>query len=298
MQSDLISARVPGPLGEAMELRAAHYKASGDPKATFFCLPGGGMTRRYFDLGGPYSFVERMTSLGYALICADHVGIGENSLGEDAAFTPRDAARVMVEAIPSLQSAAGVSDVPLLGLGHSMGGFMTALIQGGHSPYAAIALLGAHAGGLDWGLDENEKSYANRPDALEPVLVDLARKKFGKFFFDQPGPSENSKIFGGENAGANDELRKATAPVYAAGGLMSMIEGSILTEAQAVRCPIFFAFGDNDIGRTPYLAPKEFTSSPDIRLIILPSTGHNSFAFASIDGLCEKLDKWAREVTS
>ena len=74
------------------------------------------MTRRYFDLHKDYSFAARMTARGHTLICADHIGVGENQLEDEAAaFTPRQAVRVMADALPQFRRAADIGDEFLVG---------------------------------------------------------------------------------------------------------------------------------------------------------------------------------------
>ncbi len=51
------------------------------------CLPGGGMNRRYFDIGGDdpggFSFARHMAAKGYVVACVDHLGIGESTRPTD-----------------------------------------------------------------------------------------------------------------------------------------------------------------------------------------------------------------------
>ena len=73
---------------------------------------------------------------------------------------------------------------------------------------------------------------------------------------------------------------------------MSMMRGSFRAEVEAIDVPLFFAFGDHDIGIPPKDAPKDYINAPSTELIILENTGHNHFAFSSIVTLCERLDGW------
>ncbi|MEM9013709.1 MAG: alpha/beta hydrolase [Pseudomonadota bacterium] len=285
-----------------LKVAATHYvsaKSTGPDDPVFFCLPGGGLSRRYFDLGESdgvnFSFAARMTALGADIICADHIGIGDNATPDDfPQFTPRQAAQYLSGAAAAFREKIGSR--PFIGLGHSMGGFMTMIIQGAQKPFDATAFFGAHAQGLDWGLTAEEKTFIGRPDELEAVLLDLTQAKFGAMFVSQPGPSENSSIFGGETHAINELLKNASAPLYTPGGLMSMIAGSIMREVQAINTPIFFAFGDRDLGGPPQGAAAEFINAPDIRIIVLPETGHNSLGFSSIGQLCTTLNDWSRTI--
>ena len=71
-----------------------------------------------------------------------------------------------------------------------------------------------------------------------------------------------------------------------------MTRGSFKTEVEAIDVPLFFAFGDHDIGIPPEDAPKDFINAPSAELVVLESTGHNHFAFSSIKTLYDKLDYW------
>ena len=108
------------------------------------------------------------------------------------------------------------------------------------------------------------------------------------------GPSGNSITFGGVSEKLNERLREIGTDLYAAGGMMGMIRGSMTTEVNAITCPIFFAFGDHDIGIPPEDAPKDFTNAESTELIVLENTGHNSFAFPTIEKMCEQLNDWVK----
>jgi len=74
---------------------------------------------------------------------------------------------------------------------------------------------------------------------------------------------------------------------------MSMTRGSFRKEVNAIDVPMFFAFGDHDIGIPPEDAPKDYINTPSTELVVLENTGHNSFAFSSVATVCSKLDYWA-----
>jgi len=117
-----------------------------------------------------------------------------------------------------------------------MGGMTTTLIQARHNIYKAIALFGSSAGGLDWGLSDEEKLYINKPDELERDLEKLTIGKFGRAFTEIPaGPSGKSITFGGETQALTQALRKAACELFGAGGMMSMVRGSFSQEV--LSCP-------------------------------------------------------------
>src|ERR1700749_170335 len=69
------------------------------------CLPGGGMSRRYFDLPVPgYSMAAYLAQRGILVVTLDHPGIGESDVPDDAwALTPEMVADVDAEAVRQIQ---------------------------------------------------------------------------------------------------------------------------------------------------------------------------------------------------
>ncbi|MGB0908422.1 MAG: alpha/beta fold hydrolase [Maricaulaceae bacterium] len=272
------------------------FKAATDePKALLFCLPGGGAGAGFFDLAPDYSFAVRMTARGFDVMTMDHPGTVSNPLPEDHPFlTPRQSADYVAAA---LEEFASYTTRPIIGIGHSMGGMMSTLLQAKHNAYVGLALLGSSAGGLDWGLTEEEREYIEKPEDFERDIEALTLAKFKMPFPpSMGGPSGKSITFGGETEALNEALRENACPLFAAGGMMSMTRGSFRQEVEAIDVPMFFAFGDHDIGIPPKDAPKDYINAPSAELVILENTGHNSLAFSSIAALCQSLEDWAASI--
>lgn len=299
MKTRKLSSEIESIDGDSLALNANYYEpdtpATG---STFFCLPGGGVTTDLFDLGSfdgfDYSFVSRMTELGHRLITMDHPGTGTNPLPKTHSFLkPRDAADYEAHALEQFLKITDLTGSPAIGVGHSMGGMMTILTQGRHSPFDAICLFGSSAGGLDWGLDEHEKTYIGDEKKIAADIEELVLRKFKMPFTPPMGGPSGSITFGGTTEELNVRLREIGTELYAAAGMMGMIRGSMTSEVEAITCPIFFAFGDHDIGIPPEDAPKDFINAKSSELIVLENTGHNSLAFPTIETLCNRLDYWA-----
>ncbi|QJB68770.1 alpha/beta fold hydrolase [Parasphingorhabdus halotolerans] len=299
MRVSALSAGVQAIEGSSWQLTANLYQPEDKQSGTvLFCLPGGSATRDYFDLGTvdefDFSFVSRMTQLGHTLIVMDHPGIATNPLPTNHPFlTPRQSASYLASACQLLLDDGRLRDKKAVGLGHSMGGMILVLMQARSNLFSQVALLGSSARGLDWGLDDHEKTYIGMPDAVEIDLEELVLRKFkAPFPMVASGPSGKSITFGGHNAELTQRLRDVSTNLFAAGGMMSMIRGSFAPEAAAIDVPMFFAFGDHDIGAPPDEVPIDFTGSPRVETHVLEDTGHNNFAFPSIADLCIKLDQW------
>jgi len=279
---------------DGITFSATLYEAQKPAKnATLFCLPGGGASAVFFDLAPDFSFARRMTQRGYTVITMDHPGTATNPLPANHPFlTPRASADYIAKTIPQW-----VGTERVIGIGHSMGGMTTTLIQARSSLFSAMGLFGSSAGGLAWGLSDEEKTYIDKPDNFARDLEKLTLAKFGMTFTKIPsGPSGKSITFGGETPELTERLREISCELYAAGGMMSMTRGSFRQEVEAIDVPIFFAFGDHDIGIPPEDAPKDYINAPSTELVVLENTGHNHFAFRSIEVLCERLDKFVGQL--
>jgi len=276
---------------EGITLQASLIEPTGTNKnITLFCLPGGGLTKNYFDLAKNFSFASRMTALGYSVITMDHPGIATNTLPTDYPYyTPRQAAGFLNTALENWNITE-----PIIGIGHSMGGMMIMLMQGNHSPFKALGLFGSSAGGLDWGLSDEEKKYINDEVSFARDLEALSLAKFGRpFTHAGGGPSGESITFGGETKELTQRLREISCEMNSASAMMSMMRGSFRSEVGSIDVPLFFAFGDHDIGIPPEDTPKDFINASSAELVVLKKTGHNHFAFSSIETVCGKLDHWA-----
>ena len=290
-----LPAAVPAPLTLKAALRLPD---SGDASTLLVCLPGGGASRGYFELGEhegfDYGFASRMAARGLACLMIDHPGTGDNALAPNYPFfTPRQSADMLASAIPNLVAEAGLDPDRLVGVAHSMGGMVLTLLQARHRLFERMALLGSSARGLDWGLSEEEKDYIDQPEALERDLEQLVLKRYGSLFpAGMGGPSGKSITFGGSSDELTRRLRTIGTALYAAGATTSMTRGGFAKEAAAIDVPLFFAFGDHDIGAPPEEVPQDYASAPDIEMMVLEQTGHNSFAFPTIAQLCDRLAEW------
>jgi pimeloyl-ACP methyl ester carboxylesterase len=279
-----------------LTLLADLYRPASAPRALLFCLAGGGANRGYFNLGAAgnraFSFAERMTAAGFAVAAIDIPGVGGSDTPPDFdRFSPRDAAAVLHAALMVLRRRTGLA-VPVIGLGHSMGGMLIILQQAHHGDFAGVALLGANASGLDWALTEAERAYAHDEAAVARDLPALVAARFGSAFDPMQVKPGAGAIFAGESPEATSLLRTARDRLFNAGAMQSMIPGSLASEAGAIRCPLFLASGDKDIGAPPRDAIAAFPKVADALLLVLPATGHNHFGFASIALLCRQLARW------
>jgi hypothetical protein len=120
-----------------------------------FGWPGGGYSRRYFDLQlegrSGYSQADYHVSRGDVFVACDHVGVGDSTIPEVAlnhsqiaAINAWTAAEVLerlrkgtvADGLPALPSAVAI------GMGQSYGGLLLTVLQAEHRTFSAVAMLG------------------------------------------------------------------------------------------------------------------------------------------------------------
>jgi len=280
------------PIALAATVFAADVPVTERP-VVLFCFPGGGMSRRYFDLDG-FSFAGSMTGAGFLVIAFDHAGIGDSGKPRDAfALSARRLAASEAQAVGEVAARlrtgdlhddiAAIPDFSMIGLGHSMGGMLVTMQQAAFRPYAALALLGFSTRGLPEVLTPAEQEEAKRAIRDDDYYVRLAVQRFGgAALADIPARREGSAA-----------LKAASAPLLTVAAMQSMLPGNVAEEAASIDVPIFLAVGDKDItGRPEAIAPR-FSAAPDTQLLVMENAGHHPFIAPSAEALYTALGAWA-----
>ena len=267
-------------------------RSLGERPTVCVCLPGGGMSRGYFDLQPPpefgnYSMARHLTDLGFVVVTVDPPAVGESDTPDDGyALTPDVVADVNAHAIE--QVLTRWPDAPRIGVGHSAGALLTVVQQARHRTYGALGLLGFGNGGHErFGLTAQEREQAGG-------LVELTRQRFDNPL---PGGSTSTSEFllGGMDVPEPvlEALGSVKSCLLAVVGLTSMIPGSVGPEMAAVDVPVFLGLGDRDIAGEPHGIPAFFTGSHDISLFVLAGTGHNHNVSPAREQLWDRLATWA-----
>ena len=242
-----------------------------EPAALLFCLPGGFLSRKYYDLGAArdpsYSFAEFMAARGFAVVAVDHIGCGESSrpkdleagflLGVDALAAANESARI--EIAGRLQSEFGVKRFRSIGVGHSMGSAMTVAQQANFRAHEALVLQSFSTAGLVRFLQGDEADYANSPERAHREIGELARARFGTPY--PLGASESDEgTRAAFSAGTAPDvvykyLQQASTNLLGVPGLLTMIPGAYAPYAELVDVPVFVGVGDHDLGRVDGVPP-------------------------------------------
>lgn len=287
--------------------------AAGSAVPLLVCLPGGFLSRHYFDLGTDgdrrYSFAEAMVARGYAVLAFDHLGVGDSTkpvpeeagltLGVDAIAAANqralERARARIEAgdpasgTPPLEISASV------GVGHSMGSMLTVEQQALALPHLALLLFSFSTAGTPRFLDETLMAYADDPERLRREMPRVATAAMGGPYPPRAnGPADDRRAaFGVGTAGdaAERALEDAATNLLAVGGLTSMIPGGYAPAAEKVEAPVLMVFGDHDLHDDRRTA-AELPLVRDLSTYCLPDAWHCHFVANTRATLWDVVDRW------
>ena len=294
-----VSAALPG--DEALSI-AASLVAPVDraPKALLLCLPGGYLSRHYFDLGldgdHRFSFAAHMAGQGYACLALDHLGIGDSTRPRDGwqlrAESVARANQLALEAALARWREEGGEALPTVGVGHSMGSCLSVVQQAEHEPHAALVLFSFTTLGLRPFLQGREAAFADDPDGISENIVALAQERFGQPY-PADGPEEETPAFSAGTAGPDGEraLASAAAGLLPMPGLLSMIPGGYRRWAERVRCPAFVAVGDQDL-HSAHQAPASLPNAPEVVAYTLDDCWHCHTVANTREKLFTRIARW------
>ena len=258
------------------------FVPDGEVDTVTFCLPGGGFSRRYFDLevaaedgavDESYSMARVLSARGVAVVVCDPPAIGESDAPDDPySLTPHTLADVQATVVEHV--GAQFPGARRIGVGHSAGALLTVHQHARHEQFAALVLLGFAGRGLVEFLTDDERAFAHDPDGLRVALPDLVRRRFGDGL--PVWESGTSSIFAGGSApaAAKAAMRTAQARMLGMLGLTSMIPGASAAELAAIDVPVFLGVGSNDITGPAHLIPGDFPHAHDVTLFVLDGAGH------------------------
>lgn len=200
------------------------------PIPLLVCLPGGFLSRQYFDLHIPtsarhamsdverpsplipsdvrrYSFAEAMVGRGFVVLTIDHIGTGESSkpnpvelgyeIGVETIARANDhALRAARGRLALGDPAAGLPPILIghsIGLGHSMGSMLTIEQQALSAAHDALVLFSFSTQGAPRFLDDSMRGYANDPKRLRREIGSLARLTMGSPYPERATNSEDDR---------------------------------------------------------------------------------------------------------
>lgn len=279
------------------------------------CLPGGFLSRRYFDLdpGGrdDYSFAEAMAARGFVTLAFDHLGTGESTRPDP----PEQGYALGVEAIARIQQFALEQaldrlakgdpgrDIPPLrctttvGVGHSMGSVLSVEHQALARPHRALVLFSFTTRGVPRFLNDDQRHYAGDPVRARRELGLLAQRSFGTPYPERANDSgpDRRAAFGVGTAPPVAEalLHGASTNLLGLAGLLSMIPGGYAPAAMAIDVPVFVLVGDHDLHDASGLR-DELPNAPSVATRTLADCWHCHFVANDRETIWREVSDWIR----
>jgi pimeloyl-ACP methyl ester carboxylesterase len=272
-----------------------------------FCFPGGGMSRRYFDLPvAGYSQAAALAADGYLAVLIDHPGVGDSDVPDDPwLLDPATVADVDVHAARgilallragALDGLVALQPGPVFAIGHSAGALLLIHQQARHADYDAIALLGWSGDGLPQHLDDAERSLIGGSDGFMQSVTEAARRRFGEPLPALPRGSSPPLTDSPAAADVQQALAAARSPLLAVVGEASLIPGGAASAAARITVPIFLGVGERDIATGYRTAAAGFISSPGVTTFVLEDAGHNHNVEPTRQVLWDRLVRWMNVV--
>ncbi len=298
-------------LAVALVLPRAHPGGAGI--VLLVCLPGGFLSRRYFDLdpagAARYSFAEAMTQRGFGVLAIDHLGIGESSKPEpiEAGYAfgvevvARANQRALERALERLAQGDPATGIPAtrcratVGVGHSMGSALTVEQQAAARPHAALVLFSFTTRGVPAFLNDDQRAFANDPARARRELGALAKRSFGSPYPARANDSPENRraAFGVGTAPPFAEalLHDASSDLLGLGGLLSMIPGGYAPSAAAIDVPVYILVGDHDLHGEQGLR-EELPNAPSVTTRTLADCWHCHFVANTRETIWQAVPDW------
>ena len=262
------------PEGEPATIAARVHVPPSAPVGVLICWPGGSYGQNYWQFEAPghigYNFAERLAGRGYLVIAADHLGVGRSTKPSNGDLLTLDAmARAGVafvvevrklldfgRLVPNLDAVSGV---PVVGVGHSMGGGLVTIQQALGHCYDAVVSLGYTHGSKDAASGNQVSSEGvDTTDSVAARALAVAQAKlfFGDTWDDVYGTIDRPANHGwlhGPDVPADliavddtfDEAWPRESYVHA------LIPGATVGYAASITVPVFIGFGQHDVPPEP-----------------------------------------------
>ncbi len=285
--------------------------------AVIFASPGGGYGRGYYDmrfLGHEgYSQAEHHTQRGHVVVAYDHLGVGESSAQRLASMTIEEIADANCEAVAEIirrlrkgelsEFLDAMPRLTAIGIGQSMGGGVTIIMQARRRVFDAIGVLGYSA--IHTVLPQKTKADRDRgtanyrfsrETAAETLSVEASSAGVADFIYPFHWEDVPKDILDADMAGGYPI--RHTAPAFGSLTIPNcvvamMSPGYVKDEAAMIEAPVFLGFGERDVSPDPWDEPSAFPQSRDISLFVVERMAHMHNFASSRMKLWRRLSDWA-----
>jgi alpha-beta hydrolase superfamily lysophospholipase len=300
------------PLEAAITVVAPQVDRLPDAPCVVVAIPGGTYHRRYWDLRPPgrtgYSMAEHLAERGVVFVACDYLGGGDSTRPADGDFigleTQADAAHGALAALREglghgtlTTSMPPIPDATFVGIGQSLGGFITIIQQGKYDDYPAVGIFGASplliantrerpawdtmttAERRAWIVSEN----ARQSGVGElPMYHGAPREQYRGIFHVPDVPDD---LFAYDEAECHTLIPRNA-------GIDGMTPGFAAPFASSITEPVFLAFGAIDVSTDPRAEAVGYPSSSDITTVVVPEMAHmHNFARTRVQ-LWDRFLRW------
>jgi pimeloyl-ACP methyl ester carboxylesterase len=282
-----------------------------------FASPGGGYARGYYDMSFAghqgYSQAQHHIAQGHIVVAFDHLGVGGSSTEGDDRLSIEEIADRNDEAIREvaerLRRGTLVEDFPALpnalsiGIGQSMGGGVTILMQARHRSFDAIGVLGYSAihtvmpqrsdADVERGIAAYDFDRATPASSMSMIEASAQVADFRYPFHWEDVPADIVAA----DMDAGFPIRQRATPFGSMTipncALAMMSRGFVREEAAAIDVPVFLGFGERDTSRNPHDEPSAYTRARDVTLCIVPRMAHMHNFASTRRRLWDRISGWA-----
>ena len=317
-----VSSVVPlqGPLEVALSVYLPDASELSSTPIIMAAFPGGGYSRGYFDMRFAghtrYSEAEHHTAAGLIFIAGDHLGVGESTIADFSKlsiemiaagndFAVREVVRKL-EAGTLTPGFPAVRNATKIGIGQSMGGCITIVMQANHRTYDAIAPLGYSAihtvlpQRSQEAYREAMQAHVQARDAdLSNLSVAESSRHVADFVYPFHWEDVPKEILDADMSGGYP-IRN-TAPPFGSKtvpscALQMMAPGCVAKEAAAVEVSVFVGVGERDVCPNSHAEPSAYAHSQDVSLFIVPRMAHMHNFASTREMLWDRLVEWSRMI--
>ena len=307
-------------MDETVEMAATIYlpdlASLPERPVAIFATPGGGYSRRYFDMNFAghegYSEARWHVARGTIYIAIDHVGVGESTIPdlsridfETLAATHDSCVRQLLAQLrlgAIAERFPAVENPFAMGMGQSMGGGVTILTQSRFATFDAIAPCGVSA--IHTALPQRDAAAFEHGKARFDAVAEGRVKshlehdhegvdyRYAFHWEDVPADILHEDMKGGYPIRkTSPDFGSLTIPHCA---VRMMLPGVFAEDAARITAPVLVANGERDTCPDPHAEAAAYRASRDVSIYIIPKMAHMHNFASSRAMLWRRLHDWSR----
>ncbi len=251
------------------------------PHTLAVALPGGGYSRRYWDIDWPgeYSQADYHARRGWLFAAVDHLGLGASTPVDPALLTIDLMARTIAAVTADLAAwfrqgsmAEFCGPLPItrvIGIGQSMGACVSLVSQARYRPFDGLAVLGFSA----------SHAILPLPGTGTPLLdVELLGQDAAALAWCYHHDDVISALRAADLEGGFP-FRTGVVPPWGCSTIPAvapsiMAPGFVAADAARVEVPVFVGLGDRDVSADATSEPACYSCSPEVTLAVIRTMAH------------------------